>query len=116
MSDDDASMSSATAGLLLGCCAVIGALFLVGLWYMNRSEDPLYRRDPRFFDYVPHAGAGNAPEMQTGINLWKDKNTGVAPMADPTPTARPATPKALTPPPQAQKAPESVKPPTTNPE
>src|SRR5437870_3617687 len=88
MSNDDAPMSPATAGLLLGCCALIGVGFLVGLWYMNRSEDPLYKRDQRFlYEYVPQADVGNPREMQTGTNLWKDKNTGIEPLPEPAPKA-----------------------------
>jgi hypothetical protein len=104
MDDSDDGISPATAGVLLTVCALVGIAFMVGLWFMNRSPDPLYERDMRYPQYVPKNG-GNSPEMQTGTGLWKEKRGELPPEAQ--------KPPAQTPP--VQPAPQISKPATPPP-
>ena len=84
MDDYSDGISPQTAGLLLTLCGLVGGAFFVGLWFMNKTEDPLYERDPRFFQYVPKSG-GNSPEMFNTSTLWKDKRS--EPQETPPPAA-----------------------------
>ena len=99
MEDDDNGLPPATAGLLMLGLALLGGGFLVGLWFMNKSDEPLYRyADPGSFYFKPGADGGTPREMQTATNLWKDKQADTPPAADAKAHASPVQPKPATPP------------------